>query len=115
MISFSWVTAALAWLPWLGRRGAEQSVAQPMERLKRSKATVAADLQARASARLELPEVDAAKTPTAPAPLAAAATTAQKSAEKPRESLAAEAEPTSYTARLLAAKQRARGEQQRDD
>jgi len=115
MINFGWLAAMLAWLPWLRRSGAEQAATQPMERLKRSKATVAANLQARAAARLELPEVDNATAPTASAPLAAAAMTPQNPAEKPRDSLAAEAEPTSYTARLLAAKQRARGDQQRDD
>ncbi len=48
-------------------------------------------------------------------PTTAAPFTAAKPTEPPRESLAADAEPTSYTSRLLAAKERARREQQRPD
>lgn len=114
MINFGWVKSALAYLPWLGQRGAEPPVAQPMERLKRSKATVAASLQARAAAQLEIPDADPATAPTASMPFISAATP-QKSAEKPRETLATDVEPTSYTARLLAAKERARDQQRRGE
>jgi uncharacterized membrane protein len=114
MISFGWVSTVLGWLPWFGRRTVEPAVVQPMERLKRSKAKVAANLQARATTRFETSDsvsaaadVSAATSPAAVAPT--------KTPEKPGDTLSPVAEPASYTARLLAAKQRARGEQRRTD
>ena len=87
-----------------------------MDRLKHSKATVAANIKARAATRLELPETAESAAKYAPPPSATAVPAAATApSETPREALAADAEPTSYTARLLAAKERARQEQQRPD
>jgi hypothetical protein len=89
-----------------------------MDRLKHTKATVAANIRARAAARLEPPETAES---TATHVTATATTSAPVAPTKPvepqRESLAGggEAEPASYTARLLAAKQRARQQQRRPD
>ncbi len=47
MISFGWLSALVAWLPWLGRRAAAVATPQPMERLKHSKASVTANIKAR--------------------------------------------------------------------
>ena len=115
MISFGWVTAALAWLPWLGRRGAEQPVAQPMERLKHSKATVAANLQARAAARLDVPDAAPLAASAAPMSSGAAASSAREIGRK-TDRLARHRRRANLVHRaLLAAKERARGEQRRTD
>jgi hypothetical protein len=116
MISFGWLSALVAWLPWSGRRAAEEATTRPMERLKHSKAAVAANIKARAAARLEMPEtaesaaILAALTSATGAPVAAT-----KPAAPPRDALADDAEAASYTARLLAAKQRARDAERRSD
>jgi hypothetical protein len=116
MISFGWVPAVLAWLPWPGRRLAEETATRPMDRLKHSKATVAANIKARTAARLELPEnAENSTTFIAPTVSTAAPVAATKPAEPPRESLTGEAEPASYTSRLLAAKERARQQQKRTE
>jgi hypothetical protein len=116
MIGFGWLSALVAWLPWLGRRAAEVATPQPMERLKHSKASVTANIKARAATRWELPENAETTAPSAATTSPTAAPTAvAKPADPPLESLATDAEPTSYTSRLLAAKERARREQQRPD
>ncbi|MEX2092600.1 MAG: VWA domain-containing protein, partial [Pirellulales bacterium] len=116
MISFGWVPAVLAWLPWPGRRAAEVAMPRPMDRLKHSKAMVAANIKARAAARLELPETaETAATIAAPTAATSVLIAASKPAPPPRESLAGDAEPASYTARLLAAKERARQQQKRSE
>jgi uncharacterized membrane protein len=114
MIRFDWLPSALAWLPW--RQAAEAPAVRPMDRLKHSKAAVAANLRARAAANLEPPDA------TAPASEQVAATTessgpvaAAKPAVPPHDSLAGGVEADSYTARLLAAKERARAQQKRPD
>ncbi len=111
VIRFDWLRSALTRLPW--RRAAEEPAARPMERLKHSKAAVTADLKARAAARLESSEFSETRTkPTAegPAPVSGAAPV-----EPQCDSLTGDSEPDSYTARLLAAKQRARSQQKRPD
>jgi Mg-chelatase subunit ChlD len=116
VFGFGWLSAVLAWLPWHGQRALEEVAPRPMDRLKHSKATVAANIKARAAARLELPETAESTAKFAAPPSAAAASAAATApSEAPRGALAADAEPTSYTARLLAAKERARQEQQRPD
>jgi Mg-chelatase subunit ChlD len=114
MISFGWLRSAAAWLRW--RSPAEEPATLPIERLKHSKAAVAANLKARAAARLELPEnaekssLQVASSVEPSVPDAATKPTAARG-----DSLAADAEPASYTARLLAAKERARTERRRSD
>jgi Mg-chelatase subunit ChlD len=113
MIRFDWLRSALAWLPW--RRAAVELAAAPLERLKHSKATVAANLKARAATRLELPEssepASVRVAPTAERPLPGAA----KPAQPQHELQANDPEADSYTARLLAAKERARAQRKRPD
>jgi len=113
MVRFDWLRSALAWLPW--RRAVAEPATRPMERLKHSKAAVAANLKARAAARPELPEsaepasMHVASTAEPSTPVAA------KSVVPLDEPLAGDAESDSYTARLLAAKQRARAQRRRPD
>jgi uncharacterized membrane protein len=116
MIHFGWLAAVVAWLPWPGRSVGEAPAPQPLERLKHSKATVAANIKARAATRLELPET-AETTPkfAAPTVSAAAPSTTTPPVASPHDTLTADAEPGSYTSRLLAAKERARREQERGD
>jgi hypothetical protein len=113
MIRFDWLPA-LAWLPW--RRVVDEPAARPMERLKHSKAAVTANLRARAAVRLETPETadtspgQRVSVAGPPLPVAPAEPAAPRS-----DSLAVDAEADSYTARLLAAKERARAGRSRLD
>jgi hypothetical protein len=87
-----------------------------MERLKVSKAAVAANIKARAATKLELPETaESAAKFVAPTALASAPVVATAPTEPVRESLAADAAPADYTSRLLAAKERARRERERPE
>lgn len=116
MISFGWVKPLLARLPGLGQRVVDEAAALPMERLKHSKATVAANLQARGTARFEAAETAEIPDSLADGPLAAATSTPTAQPAAPTSApLAADAEPESYTSRLLAAKERARRDQQRPE
>jgi hypothetical protein len=100
-------------LPW--RRAALVTAAsQPIERLKRSKAAISAQIEQK-SARADLGEFVDAPAPAERAQHAAPAATPTSS--PPTQALAtdAEADSASYTSRLLAAKQRARDERRRLD
>jgi Mg-chelatase subunit ChlD len=116
VIGFGWLPALLAWLPWRRTVAADAAASSPMERLKQSKQAVTANLATRAAGRLEMPETAefAAKTGT-PMPTTSASAAPSAASSQSREPLATEAEPASYTARLLAAKERARQEQQRPE
>lgn len=98
LIDFEWLAALVGWLPRLGRQSDEAPAGQPIERLKQSKAQISADLERR-SARVGLPPAANQPVATSPPPPIAATPPA---------------EDDSYTARLLAAKRRARGADRRD-
>ncbi len=111
-ISFGSLPTLLTRLAWLDHRETFQTAPHPMERLKSSKAAVAENIKARTAARWE--SLPAAKEVAVQAAAIASAAAPADYAPQ-RDTLTDPAEPPSYTARLLAAKQRSRDEQSRPE